>query len=365
MGQSSFALLSGGPMAEDAVGTITTGTSFTVGVRTWSPSVGHGLELRTFSGSGSPMSTQVVPLPGRILAQRMEPHPAGGSVICGARFVNDSTSLDPLLIRLDGAGNVQWTWSPGLPGGQLMRDAVVLTDGSVVLAGYTGSSEKHNAVVARISATGQQLWYAELPGPLDEEAEAVVADASSVMVTGRLMNYGGEADPFFARLDLNGTVLWTTSWGGVRDDAGLDLARNGAQCVMAGRTRSHAAYDHSTGTWNEAGYLIAIDQQGDTLWQRTFADTVHHRVLHAIAFTSNGDLLVAGTEQAVETGADAALLMRLTAGGSTLWERRFHLADEERPVQVRALPQGMLMCGSAFNASGRQVMLVRTDDNGN
>jgi hypothetical protein len=134
---------------------------------------------------------------------------------------------------------------------------------------------------------------------------------------------------------------------------------------MAGRTRSHNAFDQSTGTWNEAGYLIALDQQGDTLWQRTFADTVHHRVLHTIEPAPNGDLLVAGTEHAVATGVDVALLMRLTAGGNTLWERRVQLADEERPAQVRALAQGMLVSGSAFNASGRQVLLLRTDDNGN
>jgi hypothetical protein len=218
-GQTSFAALSGGPMAEDAVGAIVSGTGFTVAVRTWTPSSGHGLELRGFNGNGSPGAVQVVLVPGRVFAQGMEPHPAGGSVICGARFANDSTALDPLLIRLDGAGTVQWTWSPALPGGQLMRDAVVLNDGSVVLAGYTESTEKHNVVVARISAAGQQLWYVEIPGPLDEEAEAVVADAGAVMVSGRQMNYGGAADAFFARLDLAGTVLWTTSWGGVRDDA--------------------------------------------------------------------------------------------------------------------------------------------------
>lgn len=363
--QPGFGLLSGGAFAEDAVGVMAVGTGFQVAVRAYDPAQGHRLELRNFTGTGQPNGSIIVPLAGRVFAQHLEPMPAGGSVVCGARFATDSTALDPLLVRFDAAGNVLWTWSPALPGGQVLLGATPLTDGSLAVTGLTEVEGKHDVVVGRISANGQQLWYTVVPGPLDEEGNGLAADASGLTVTGRQMNYGGQADAWFARVDLSGNVVWTTSWGGARDDAGQAIARNGTACVMAGRTRSHGAYDHTSGRWNQGGYLLAIDDQGDTLWQRMVADTVYDREFRSITVAPNGDLFVAGSERDATTDVDVALLMRLTANGATVWERRHQLADEERPAQVRALPVGAVVCGSAFDAAGRQVMLLRTDANGN
>lgn len=364
--QALFGVTAGGQRAQEAVGVVPSGSSFKVAVRTYDPATGHRGELWNFTAQGSLLGTQPLPLPGRFLPQAMEPVAGGGAVVVGAAIAPDSSALDAVVMRLDAGYAVQWTTVVPMAGGQVLHAATVLADGSVIATGTTSGPEKHDVLVLRVSPTGAPQWTTVIPGALDEEGLGVAADATGAVVTGRQMNYGGSTDCYFARVDLNGGLQWVTAWGGVRDEVGLAITRVAAgHFVMAGWTQSHAAYDGSEGRWPRATYLIAIDANGDTLWTRTQADTLMERTARSIGLAPNGDLFLGITERPLDGQGDAAAIRRTTVTGAPLWTRRYDLGRQEEALQVRPLVNGAIACGRSFGSAAQQVLLVRTDAQGN
>lgn len=364
--QALFAVTAGGQRSQEAVGVVPSGSSFKVAVRAYDPATGHRGELWNFTAQGSLLGTQVLPLPGRFLPQAMEPVAGGGAVVVGAVMAPDSSALDAVVMRLDGSYAVQWSTVVPLAGGQVLHAATVLPDGSVIATGTTSGPEKHDVLVLRVSSTGAQLWTTVIPGAIDEEGLGVAADATGAVITGRQMNYGGSTDCYFARVDLNGGLQWVTAWGGVRDEVGCTIVQVPAgHFVMAGWSRSHGAYDESTGRWPRAPYLIAIDANGDTLWTRTHADTLAERSARSIGLAPNGDLFLGITERPMDGQGDGAAIMRATVTGSPLWTRSYDLGKQEEALQVRPLANGAIACGRSFGAAAQQVLLLRTDAQGN
>lgn len=362
--QAPFAVLSGGPFAEDAVGVIWTGTAFQVATRTFDPVLGHRAEVRTVSNNGTLQSTTPLSLPGQVFIQAMEPALSGGAFIVGSVIPVDSVEQDALILKVDGNNTLLWSLAPNLPAGQVLMDATVLADGSIVATGTTTGPNKHDALVMRVSSTGQLMWTTVLPGALDEEGLGIASDATGVMITGRQMNFGGTSDCLFARLDLNGTLLWASSWGGGRNDVGRAIARTASgDFIMAGRSNSFSPYDHTSGTYYDQRYLIALTTNGDTLWTRSIGDTLCDQGFNAIAIAANGELYLAG-EHPTDGNVDA-LVAKATSNGTPIWEHVYDLDDRDKPLDIRALSDGAVVCGWSFGPHSRQVMVLRTDTQGN
>ncbi|MCC7502664.1 MAG: hypothetical protein IT229_09055 [Flavobacteriales bacterium] len=362
--QAPFAVLSGGPYAEDGVGVIRTGSSFQVATRTFDPAFGHRAEIRTVSNSGALLSVTPLSLPGQVFIQAMEPTLSGGAFIVGALIPADSVEQDALILKVDGNNALLWSLAPNLPAGQVLMDATVLADGSVVATGTTTGPDKHDALVMRVSSNGQLMWTTALPGALDEEGHGIASDATGVMITGRQMNFGGTSDCLFARFDLNGSLQWASSWGGSRDDVGRAIARTASgDFVMAGRSNSFGPYDHTSGTYYDQRYLIALTANGDTLWTRSVGDTIRDQGFNTIAIASNGELYLAG-EHPTDGNVDA-LVTKTTSNGTPIWEHVYDLDDWDEPLDIRTLTDGAVVCGWSFSPLSRQVMVLRTDTQGN
>jgi hypothetical protein len=364
--QALFAVTAGGQRSQEALGVVPSGSSFKVAVRAYDPATGHRGELWNFTAQGSLLGTEVLPLPGRFFPQAMEPLAGGGAVVVGAVMAPDSSALDAVVMRLNASYAWQWSTVAPLSGGQVLHAATVLPDGSVIATGTTSGPERHDVLVVRVSSTGALQWTTVIPGALDEEGLGVAVDATGAVITGRQMNYGGSTDCYFARVDLNGGLQWVTAWGGVRDEVGLAITRVAAgHFVMAGWTQSHAAYDQSEARWPRATYLLAIDANGDTLWTRSLADTLVERTARSIGLAPNGDLFVGITERPMDGQGDGAAIMRATVTGSPLWTRSYDLGKQEEALQVRPLANGAIACGRSFGAAAQQVLLLRTDAQGN
>ena len=362
--QAPFAVLSGGPYAEDGVGVIRTGNTFQVATRTYDPAHGHRAEIRTVSNSGALQSVSPLNLPGQVFIQAMEPALSGGAYIVGSVIPTDSVEQDALILKVDGNNALLWSLAPNLPAGQVLMDATVLTDGSVVATGTTIGPDKHDALVMRVSSAGLLMWTTVIPGALDEEGLGIASDATGVMITGRQMNFGGTSDCLFARVDLNGTLQWASSWGGNRNDVGRAIARTAdGDFIMAGRSNSFGPYDHTSGIYHDQRYLIALNMNGDTLWTRSVGDTIRDQGFNTISITANGELYLAG-EYPTDGNVDA-LVAKATSNGTPIWEHIYDLDDRDNPLDIRALTDGAVVCGWSFGPQSRQVMVLRTDTQGN
>lgn len=241
-----------------------------------------------------------------------------------------------------------------------------LDDGSVALCGMAQGAEDHNVLIARYSSDGDFLWSRIESSALDSEAYGIAANSSGIMITGRQSNFGGGSDALFLHYSLDGSLLMTTSWGGVENEEGRALiATPDGNFVMAGATRSYGPAD-AQGRRRSNLHLIKVDMAGDTLWTRTYGDIMHDRLVSAADQASNGDLLIAGSKvgAGIQLNEKEAWVARIAANGDLVWERSYPLDRSAGLRDIRALSNGFAACGWSFGPEGRRVVLLRRDPNG-
>jgi hypothetical protein len=205
---------------------------------------------------------------------------ATGSVVLGGSF---SQTLDPgggntlttpnattrhgFLSKLDGSTGLG-QWSRTLGNGATTTDGWVQAvavgpDGGVVIAGYTTGDIRFDSAdiiagtgaadgfVAKYSSTNVAQWRLALGQtgePTNQEARAVAVDSqNNVVVAGSfegVMNLGaglaseGGRDVFLAKLDPDGTHLWSKGFGGTGEDVAYAMAVGAAEQVFIGGVAS-------------------------------------------------------------------------------------------------------------------------------
>lgn len=165
------------------------------------------------------------------------------------------------------------------------------------------------------------LWTRTYGGPEIDLCSWIGQTADGgYLLAGSTRSFGaGGLDVYLVRTDENGDTLWTRTYGGGLDDHGASahLTSDGG-CLIVGRTGSVLPE-------TSVVYVVRVAPDGDTLWTRTYG-TEGHNSGAGVAQAPDGGYLVAGT-----TGTDVfmgipmtdAYLVRISAEGESLWTRRY------------------------------------------
>jgi hypothetical protein len=354
--------------ADDGIGVVQTGSGFAFGLRQFQPTAQRHLAavLHTSPGGADFELDPLDELLGAVFTQAITNAADGALFLAGSAISADSSTHDGFLLKRLTDGSIAWVAQPYLHGDEQYLALVALPDGGAIAAGVRVAANDHDVWVTRFGSDGSLIWSQAIGNTAqDEEAYAIAVQGTDVMVTGRQVNFGGTSDAFFARLDLAGNVIWTTSWGGIGDEIGRGLTPIGSGAfLMAGCTNSYGSYDATEQRIKTHVHLIAIDLNGDTLWTRALGDTLNDRSGWCLSIADNGDAIIGG-ERWEFPGESDALAYRVNASGTVVWERAWDLGKEERLLSVLALPDGFVAAGWTFDALSRQVLLVRRDPNGN
>jgi hypothetical protein len=362
-----FILEVGPPLAQDGIGIGATAEGFVAGVRMHARDPQRQLcGFWRFTSAGAPIGVDTLhALGGKAFAQSMAMAPDGSCFLVGSAIPDGGHDHAAFMVKRAASGAIAWITQLGIAGSHQFLGAHALSDGGALACGVIEQGSGHDALVARISPSGSVLWSAIAGETLDEEAHAIALVGDAVIVTGRQMNFGGTSDAWFARFSLDGESIWTTSWGEVGNETGYGLAALGTSAfVMAGTTNSFGPFDQSEQRKKARAYLLALDLNGDSLWTRSFGDTLHDQRAFSISPASNGDLLISG-ERSTIIGSSDAFAARVSPSGALLWQRTWDLGQEERLLAISALPDGLVTTGWVFGDFSRQLVLIRRDANGN
>ena len=359
----------GGQRAEFASGAAPLNSGFIAGTtRSISEGSGHQAGFLVVDASGNFPAWEPVPgLSGRSFMQAVASAADGGSYMAGSMIAPGSGTHDGFVARFSSTGALLWLAQPQISGDEQFFAVHALPDGGCIAAGVRslGQGLGHDALVSRFGTDGSQQWSTPIDEFSDIEAHAIAVQGNDVMLTGRQQNFGGTSDAWIARLDLDGAVAWTSSWGGVRNETGRAIMAIGPGAfLLAGTTNSDVPLDITENRRKDHVYLVAFDLNGDSLWTRAIGDTLFDRRAFALDAAPNGDLLIAG-ERSATSGASDAFAYRLSPSGAFIWERAWDTGDEERLLSIRALPDGLISAGWSFGAASHQVLLLRRDPNGN
>jgi hypothetical protein len=127
-----------------------------------------------------------------------------------------------------------------------------------------------------------------------------------------------------------------------------------------------AGYTESFGAGNNDIFLINTDANGDVQWAKTYGGTGEDRVF-SVQQTSDGGYIVAGWTRSFGAGGDDIILIKTDANGNIIWARTYGGTNDDRASSVQQTSDGGYIVAGWTRSfgSGGDILLIKMDANGN
>ncbi len=320
----------------------------------------------------------------------------GGYVLLGGSSSSQSGDVagtshggaDFWLVKLDGVGAIEWQRLLGGSGDDDGFSVRQTSDGGYILLGYSDSSQSGD--VTGVSHGGGDLWvvktdaygtiqWQQLFGGSGWEGTGQAGDysvqqtsdggyvlcgfsASSASGDVNGVNHGG-TDYWVVKLSGTGGIQWQRLLGGSGDDraASVQRASDGGY-VVCGYSRSSANGD-VTGTSHGTDdvWLVKLTAAGTTQWQRLLGGALGEGA-NSIQQTSDGGFVILGGTPTSQSGDVTGLphgscdcwVVKVTSLGEIEWQRLLGGSNWDSGISVRQAPDGgyLLLCDTFSSQSG-------------
>ena len=199
------------------------------------------------------------------------------------------------------------------------------------------------------SADPDTLWTKTYGGPYDDFAFSVLqTDDGGFIMAGRSFVEPLNIDMYVVRTDSIGDTLWTRTYG----DTLLEGALCMTECVQGGFIMGGWRTDWDT---RADAYIVRINDAGDTLWTLEFGgdDT---QWAEGIDQTYDGGFIITGKDGEFEPDM---YLAKIDGQGNYLWARSYDSEEQDNAFSVEQTTDGgYIIAGYGFGS------LVKTDSLG-
>jgi len=271
-----------------------------------------------------------------------------GYIVAGYTFsFGVGGSSDFLLIKIDAAGNTQWSKTFG---GTLYDKAWSVqqtTDGGYVVAGVTESfgSGAGDFWLVKTDSSGNKQWDRTFGGERYEEAKSVKQTSDGGFIVAGWKRLYSYTDFWLVKTDASGYLEWDKTYGGSYDDE----AYSAVQTVDGG----YIIAGHLD-TWygGVRSWLVKTDSIGNAQWNQTYSGDR----AYSVQLTSDKGYVFAGRE-----GSDF-LLAKIDSSGGVQWNEMFggFGIDEARCVRQTS-DKGYIVTGitNSFGAGSDDFWLIK------
>jgi hypothetical protein len=227
-------------------------------------------------------------------------------------------------------------------------DILQAGDGSLVVCGFQGDT----SVLINLSIDGDSVWmerYEDFPSRLyslkqceDEGFVACGTVYDSVSVSW---------DCFLIKTDSGGNQEWVKILGDIdKSELAYDVEITGDNGFIAcGPSISHLNYNRDV-------LLIRTDQNGDTLWTRTFGSPDMNEEAYGIDCTFDGGFILTGYKQVNDT-LNNVYLIKTDADGHLTWIWEGPM-DKKFPLHIYPNPNHGIFTIDPANLYGNGVLEI-------
>lgn len=243
----------------------------------------------------------------------------GGYLLGGMTI--EGSAPDFRVVKTDGNGDSLWSRRYGGTGSDVCYAVCEASDGNYLLAGMTQSFGAGHCDfwLVKISDNGDSLWSHTYGGPYNDHSYCVqqTSDGGYILAGCTFSFSAGGLDFWVVKTNENGDSLWSSAFGGARDDRCFCVQQTSdGGYILAGETKSFGSYPF-TDLW-----LVKTDANGDSLWSNTFGGDQFDDC-HFVQQTSDGGYILAGNTNSFGAGYCDFWLVRANADGDSLWSRTF------------------------------------------
>jgi hypothetical protein len=290
----------------------------------------------------------------------------GGYVLVGGTD-EITTQGSILLVKLDGSLNLLWSKIVQGPNGASAHSILQCNYGGSIICGEawtSGIGSKYYAYLVKTDSTGNTLWSKVYGGNSSYEyahSFQQTSDDGYIVCGGtRSSGTGGSIDFLLLKIDNNGNILWTKTYGSPNDDYGesIQVTSDGGY-ILAGCTGTFAnSYD---------AYLIKTDSIGNLIWSKTYGGA-NWDFGYSVKQTFDGGYIISGMTQSFGMGGRDVYVIRTDANGNALWTKTFGTVGDDLSQFVDETNDGGFICLAicdSFNNYHNDICLIKTDNLGN
>jgi len=275
--------------------------------------------------------------------------PDGSVYICGYTEASldgqtFSGRADAFLTKFNPDGTKEWTRLIGSSGHEEAKSISVSSDGSVYVAGITGSNSGSpsdpldgqanqgggaDGFLAKFDSRGNKIWTKLIGSSAYDDSQAVIAIGQAIFVTGNTsgsisgQSTIGQRDVYLAKFDPSGTLSSVTTFGSTYFDEVRSIAAaiDGSVYVV-GRTEGWFDRQGNEGSYDS--FLTKFNPTGTKLWTRLLG-TSKSDAGHAVGVGPDGSVYVGGETEGNLGGQQNfgfdAFTAKYSTDGSLIWVR--------------------------------------------
>lgn len=284
--------------------------------------------------------------------------PDGGCLVVGEAASNDGTafgnhgSIDAMVIKQNQDGSIQWKKMLGGPDWDGASKAILASDGSYMIAGYSAStagdvSGNHgdfDAWIVKLDPNGNIIWQKCYGGTKREMAYTILETKDkgyvfagfSASTDGDLTMNQGFYDAWIVKIDSDGILQWQRSYGGSHDDRFSSILQMADGGYMVSGSAGSADGNVSMSFGGPDYWLLRLNDDGKILWQKSYGGSGID-VGSAVIAAGNGRFYIFGqtfSEDGQVTGNHGLSdlwLIQTDSLGELQWEKSYGGSDADYP----------------------------------
>jgi hypothetical protein len=239
-------------------------------------------------------------------------HTSDGGYILTGSSGGPYLNTNVYLVRLDINADTLWTtfW-----GDEVYEEgatwSVQSNDGGIVTTGHHWNETGGVAFVFKTTPDGQVDWSHWYDWPLADYSYCIrKAPEGGYVFTGATQTPDYDMDVLLVRINQDGDTVWTRTFGGTDEDEGYYLINtNDGGYLITGYTKSFGANSKDV-------YVIKTDSEGDTLWTKIIGDYNSEIGFSAIETTDGGYAITRSTNS---FGSFDIFVIKLQSNGQVEW----------------------------------------------
>lgn len=307
---------------------------------------------RTYEGSGWDECRSVVQTAG------------DGYLLAGYTLGPEELQEQFWLVRTDDQGDSLWSRTFGGSGMDMCSSVLQTSDGGCLLAGWSSTygAGEQDFLLIRTDENGGELRVRSYGGASQERCYALQRTwQGEYLLAGYTASFGsGMSDFWLVCVNENGDSLWSRTYGGSSNEE--------CQAVMQTSDGGFALAGHtwSPGTEDWDFLLVRTDENGDSLWSRTYGGSGYDQCF-AAQETAGGGFVLAGYTESFGAGGEDVWLVKTDADGDSVWSLTLGGASDERCYSLLQTPdRGFVLAGwtESFGLYRADLWLVKVSENG-